>query len=104
MELKDFSKLLAKLPALDQSAAALQVPNARIQWKGLVGSARPLLSLTVAQQVPGTHLFILSDKEEAAYFLNDFEGLFPDDKRILFCHATDVQKALNCNVGGVEEK
>ncbi len=88
MELSTFIKTLAKHPALDRSAAALQVASARLHWKGMVGSAKSLLSLMVAQQVPGTHLFVLSDKEEAAYFLNDFEGLFPDDKRILFYPAS----------------
>ena len=88
MELNTFIKTLAKHPALDRSAAALQATNARLHWKGMVGSAKSLLSLMVAQQVPGTHLFILTDKEEAAYFLNDFEGLFPDDKRILFYPAS----------------
>ena len=88
MELNTFIKTLAKHPALDRSAAALQATNARLHWKGMVGSAKSLLSLMVAQQVPGTHLFILSDKEEAAYFLNDFEELFPDDKRILFYPAS----------------
>ena len=88
MELNTFIKTLAKHPALDRSAAALQTAAARLHWKGMVGSAKSLLSLMVAQQVPGTHLFILSDKEEAAYFLNDFEGLFPEDKRILFYPAS----------------
>ncbi|MFM6965162.1 MAG: hypothetical protein ACKOWM_06275 [Sphingomonadales bacterium] len=88
MELTQFIKSLAKHPAVDRSAAALQVANARLHWKGMVGSAKSLLSLMVAQQVPGTHLFILSDKEEAAYFLNDFEGVFPEDKRILFYPAS----------------
>ncbi|MFM9004988.1 MAG: transcription-repair coupling factor, partial [Flavobacteriales bacterium] len=88
MELTQFIKSLAKHSAVDRSAAALQMANARLHWKGMVGSAKSLLSLMVAQQVPGTHLFILSDREEAAYFLNDFEGVFPEDKRILFYPAS----------------
>ncbi|MFN5505594.1 MAG: transcription-repair coupling factor, partial [Flavobacteriia bacterium] len=103
MELSTFIKTLAKHPALDRSAAALQVASARLHWKGMVGSAKSLLSLMVAQQVPGTHLFVLSDKEEAAYFLNDFEGLFPDDKRILFYPASyrvpyQIEETDNANV------
>lgn len=88
MELNSFIKTLAKHPALDRSAAALQEAQSRLHWKGMVGSAKSLLSLMVAQQVPGNHLFILADKEEAAYFLNDFEGIFPEDKRILFYPAS----------------
>lgn len=88
MELATFIKELAKHPALDRSAAHLQNEAAKLHWKGLVGSAKALMSATVAQQVPGVHLFILSDKEEAAYFLNDLEGLFPADKRLFFYPAS----------------
>ena len=38
----------------------------------------------VADQVPGNHIFILGDKEQAAYFLNDLQGLYPSDKRVHF--------------------
>jgi transcription-repair coupling factor (superfamily II helicase) len=88
MELATFIKELAKHPALDRSAAHLQDPAAKLHWKGLVGSAKALMSAVVAQQVPGVHLFILADKEEAAYFLNDLEGLFPTDKRLFFYPAS----------------
>ncbi|MFM6945853.1 MAG: transcription-repair coupling factor [Flavobacteriales bacterium] len=88
MELATFIKELAKHPALDRSAAHLQEASAKLHWKGLVGSAKALMSASVAQQVPGVHLFILSDKEEAAYFLNDLEGLFPADKRLFFYPAS----------------
>jgi len=88
MELATFIKELAKHPALDRSAAHLQDPAAKLHWKGLVGSAKALMSAVVAQQVPGVHLFILADKEEAAYFLNDLEGLFPSDKRLFFYPAS----------------
>ena len=88
MELATFIKELAKHPALDRSAAHLQNPAAKLHWKGLVGSAKALFSSVVAQQVPGVHLFVLADKEEAAYFLNDLEGLFPSDKRLFFYPAS----------------
>ena len=88
MELATFIKELAKHPALDRSAAHLQNPAAKLHWKGLVGSAKALFSSVVAQQVPGVHLFVMADKEEAAYFLNDLEGLFPSDKRLFFYPAS----------------
>ena len=88
MELATFIKELAKHPALDRSAAHLQDQAAKLHWKGLVGSSKALMSASVAQQVPGVHLFVLADKEEAAYFLNDLEGLFPSDKRLFFYPAS----------------
>jgi transcription-repair coupling factor (superfamily II helicase) len=88
MEPSTFIKELAKHPALDRSAAHLQNQATKLHWKGLVGSAKALMSAVVAQQIPGVHIFVLADKEEAAYFLNDLEWIFPADKRLFFYPAS----------------
>ena len=88
MDIRDLKKAFTTLPQIDVSANALQYAGAHIQWKGLVGSAKALSATALSEQIPGHHLFILPDKEEAAYFLNDLEGLFPDDKRIFFYPAS----------------
>ncbi len=88
MEIRELKKAFTTLPQIDTTANALQFAGAHIHWKGLVGSARGLCAAALSDQIPGHHLFILPDKEEAAYFLNDLEGLFPDDKRILFYPAS----------------
>ncbi len=88
MDIRDLKKAFTTLPQIDSSANALQYAGAHIHWKGLVGSAKGLCATALTEQIPGHHLFILPDKEEAAYFLNDLEGLFPDDKRILFYPAS----------------
>jgi transcription-repair coupling factor (superfamily II helicase) len=103
MELKEFRSLFQKLNPIDLSAQKLRDQHARIQWKGLVGSSRCLCASTLAEQTPGHHLFILNDKEEAAYFLNDLEGLYPEDKRILFYPASyrvpyQLEETDNANV------
>lgn len=84
MELKNFLKLFREFPQIDQTAKVLSRPNSHIHWKGHVGSSRSISAIAVAEQTPGHHVFILNDKEEAAYFLNDLEGIYPEDKRILF--------------------
>lgn len=84
MELKNFLKLFRDFPQIDQTAKVLSRPNSHIHWKGHVGSSRSISAIAVAEQTPGHHVFILNDKEEAAYFLNDLEGIYPEDKRILF--------------------
>ncbi len=84
MELKNFLKLFGDFPQINQTAQALSRPNSRVHWKGHVGSSKSISAIAVAEQVPGHHVFILNDKEEAAYFLNDLEGFYPEDKRILF--------------------
>jgi transcription-repair coupling factor (superfamily II helicase) len=88
MELKKFRSLFSNHPAIDATANKLQLSEAKIHWKGLSGSARSLFSSQLAIQVPGHQLFILHDKEEAAYFFNDLESLFPDEKHIVFYPAS----------------
>ena len=50
-------------------------PKSKIHFKGLVGSQDVLLAANISQEIKRPHLFILSDKEEAAYFLNDLESI-----------------------------
>ena len=76
MELKNFLKLFREFPQIDQTAKVLSRPNSHIHWKGHVGSSRSISAIAVAEQTPGHHVFILNDKEEAAYFLNDLEETF----------------------------
>ncbi len=84
MELIAFLSEFGKLTQIDQTASLLEKSQIRIHWKGLVGSSKSIVSSLVAKQLNGHHLFLLNDKEEAAYFLNDLEGLYPNDHRILF--------------------
>jgi len=103
MELKKLKELFSKLPQVDDTANQLQFAGSRVHWKGLVGSSKVLCAAALAEQTPGHHLFILNDKEEAAYFINDLEGLFPDDKRVLFYPASyrvpyQMEETDNANV------
>jgi transcription-repair coupling factor (superfamily II helicase) len=56
----------------------------------MAGSSASVLAATVANHLNGTHLFILNEKEQAAYFLNDLENLLGDidvsfqRKKVLF--------------------
>ncbi|HTX87485.1 MAG TPA: transcription-repair coupling factor [Bacteroidales bacterium] len=54
------------------------VAKARIRLKGLIGSARSLVSAAAFEASPGLHCFILPDKESAAYFFNDLEQIFSE--------------------------
>ncbi|UFH55258.1 transcription-repair coupling factor [Spirosoma sp. KNUC1025] len=47
----------------------------RLQIKGLSGSLDAVLASTIFQTVNGNHLFILTDRDEAAYFFNDLQSL-----------------------------
>ncbi len=88
MNQAEFLQLFKKNNQVDQIANSLQQAEIRIHLKGLVGSSRAAIASAVASQVPGNHVFVLSDKEEAAYFLNDLENLFPSEKHIVFYPAS----------------
>jgi len=84
----EFISLFKKNSQLDEVANTLQQAEIRLHLKGLVGSSRAVISAAISAQVPGNHLFVLTDKEEAAYFFNDLENLFPNDKHIVFYPAS----------------
>ena len=88
MERIQFLNLFKSFDLIEQSAKALSRSEARVHWSGHVGASLPISAIAVADQVPGHHVFILRDKEEAAYFLNDIQGLYPDEKRVLFYPAS----------------
>jgi len=103
MEISTFIDQFKKLKGLDDTANFLQQAEIRIHWKGLIGSSKSIAAISVAQQVPGNHLFVLEDKEAAAYFLNDLEQLFPENKHILFYPASyrtpyQLEETDNANV------
>lgn len=58
--------------------------NTIFHLKNLTGSSASYVVSGVVQNIPFTNLFILTDKEEAAYFLNDLEKLIGKDKVLFF--------------------
>jgi len=62
----------------------------RIHVKGLVGSSRSMMVSSVFQSSNFSFVIVLPDKESAAYYLNDLEGIFDEKgknfhkKKILF--------------------
>ena len=55
----------------------------RIHAKGFVGSLDAIAVAALYRLQPQTNVFVLHDKEEAAFFQNDLQGLLPQ-KEILF--------------------
>ncbi|MBC7407370.1 MAG: hypothetical protein H7339_03185, partial [Arcicella sp.] len=56
-----------------------------IQIKGLVGSLDAVIASAFFLQNPKqTHLFVLSDREEAAYFINDLQNLVGEENVLSF--------------------
>ncbi|MEN8248487.1 MAG: transcription-repair coupling factor [Bacteroidota bacterium] len=84
MKVSDFLKLY-KQDSIIQTIAEAIKPNESgyTKLKGLVGSLDAVISAAVYSINHQNHLFILHDKEEAAYFFNDLQSLLPA-KEILF--------------------
>jgi transcription-repair coupling factor (superfamily II helicase) len=55
--------------------------------KGLVGSAPSFIANGIFSKFPVNQIFILDDKEEAAYFYNDLQRIVGEEK-VLFLPAS----------------
>lgn len=88
MQIKDLTNKFSGLEQIELTVDALQYKDVRIKWSGLVGSAYSFLAKNVKDKVPGHHLYILQDKESAAYFLNDLQATTENDKSIVFYPAS----------------
>ena len=89
MQVADFLRLYRLSPELQTLASRLREaakPGAdgalRLQLRGLVGSQDAVVAAAVAApQQP--QVFIMHDKEEAAYFLSDLQHLLPEGPDVL---------------------
>ena len=84
MKITDFLKLYKNNSLVLGVADAIK-PNHtfRLKLKGLVGSLDAIIAASVYGLNHQNHLFIMHDKEEAAYFFNDLQNLLKG-KEILF--------------------
>lgn len=84
MTREDFITFYHDHPGTRKIVSNLASSDARLKLNGLVGSATALISAGSISELQGTHLFILNDKEEAAYFLNDLQNLNEGGPEVLF--------------------
>lgn len=106
-------KVYAQHTHAQQLNSWLKNAHAKVFLKGTVGSAASLIAAGQLENSSNTHVFILEDKETAAYFLNDLENIFgplPDDvaealpeARVLFFPrsarvAYETEQTENANV------
>lgn len=56
----------------------------RIQLRNIIGSGASFVAAAAFQYTNKTHLIVLQDKEEAAYFLNDLESLLGKQNVLFF--------------------
>ena len=96
-------------PQVGLIASGLASCKERFQIKGVVGSARALTLAALFEKHKSTIIAIISDKEKAAYFLNDLECIFEEQelpfhkKQVLFFPTSyrrpyELEKTDNSNV------
>ncbi len=83
MKIADFSKLFAKGQQTIDFYNHIANKQKFSCLKGLIGSQISLLAYNMHQHNAGISLFILPDKESAAYFLNDMEQLLGESSKKL---------------------
>jgi transcription-repair coupling factor (superfamily II helicase) len=69
---------------LELEAYLKKSAQCNVQLKGLAGSAIAFIATAVIDSMQGTHLFVLPDKEQAAYVFNDLENLMGKEKVLFF--------------------
>ena len=75
MEINSLKNRYNSSEAVKQIAFHLQKKQSRIHLLGNAGSSDAFIADAVAHQIGGNYLFVLSDKEEAAYFYNNLENI-----------------------------
>ncbi|ALI98526.1 transcription-repair coupling factor [Rufibacter tibetensis] len=84
MKATQFLELYRQDPVVQTVAQHLQTPEPQhIHLKGLVGSLDAVVASALQTMHPNTHLFILHDREEAAYFYSDLSNLLEDGQEVL---------------------
>jgi transcription-repair coupling factor (superfamily II helicase) len=87
MLVKDFLTLYREDGFVKTIAEQIKSPNdyPNVQIKGIVGSLDAVIASAVHLLNPSqTHLFVLSDREEAAYFINDLQNLIGETHVLSF--------------------
>jgi transcription-repair coupling factor (superfamily II helicase) len=100
---KDFISLYTN-DGLVQTVAEKIRPNERqrVQLRGLFGSLDAVIIAAIYNLSHQNYLFILHDREEAAYFQNDLQNLITDKEILLYPSSYkkpyDVEETDNANV------
>lgn len=84
MKVKDYILQYANDVHTPLLAKHLEEVGKNIRIKGLSGSLDAVIAVALSQQTNKNHFFILHDKEEAAYFINDLQNLGEQKEVLLF--------------------
>lgn len=102
MSISKISQHFLQSPELGKLGQAIAKNQEKIHIKGLTGSSLSFVISETFKQSELPFIFILDDKEEAAYYLNDLEHLL-NDKDVLFYPGSyrrpyQIEETDNANV------
>lgn len=105
LSIVDIKELYAQSKKVRELKATLEQEGVNIHLKGLIGSSLEFVVSSISIEEEKLQLFILPDKEEAAYFFNTLENINPEikGKKILFYPASykrpyQIEQTDNANV------
>ncbi len=85
MNREQLLNLYSSHPVVKEIAAKISKPVVQhIHLNGLVGSSHAMMVAAIASQENQSHVVLLSDSDEASYFLNDVENLLADNQPLFF--------------------
>lgn len=85
MRVRDFISIYKEDPLVQSIGELIRTnENQTYHLKGLVGSLDAVLAAALYQINKQTNLFVMHDKEEAAYFHNDLQNLIGEKEVLLF--------------------
>lgn len=85
MKVKDFIKIYQDDSLIQAIVARIKDgKNLRIHLKNLTGSLDSVIAASVIDDLSQHQLFVMHDREEANYFLNDLQNLISDKDILLF--------------------
>ena len=84
MNTSEFKKQVAESSQITDLLQHKTDTNAKISLKGIYGAYTSVFMESAIERMGGNHLVVLSNKEEAAYFLNDLQSLTKQAPHILF--------------------
>lgn len=84
MEIGKILELYAHHPAIKKLSESYSDQASYFHLRGATGSSKSFIAVAAFKQSNHHFLFILNDKEEAAYFLNDLETLLPESNVLFY--------------------
>lgn len=92
----------ARHPKTQSLATSLEPEAAKVHLQGSIGSAQAMIASGLIEAREGCFLFVLQDKEAAAYFMNDLESLSDGYKPLFFPRSARVpyqeEQTENANI------